>query len=85
MSSKKFKIEDIDWDEMNALGISYEFLVANGIIDSFLEGEITKPLNLDIVLLGNELNIDATLQLTEKGESPVMNIVCINKSEFDIE
>ncbi|WP_291125470.1 DUF4099 domain-containing protein [Dysgonomonas sp. UBA7698] len=85
MSKKKFKIEDINWDEMYALGISPELLTANGAMDTFLEGEITNPLNLDIVLLGNELNIDATLQLTGKGESPVVNIVCINKDDYEIE
>ena len=85
MSKKKFKIEDINWDGMYALGISPELLTANGAMDTFLEGEITNPLNLDIVLLGNELNIDATLQLTGKGESPVVNIVCINKDDYEIE
>lgn len=85
MSKEKFKIKDINWKEMNAIGISPEFLTANGAMDTFLQGEVTQPLNLDIVLLGNELNIDATLQLTGKGESPVVNIVCINKDDYEIE
>lgn len=85
MSELKFNIEDIDWQEMNAIGISAEFLVANGVMETFLKGEITGPLNLDIVLLGNELNIDATLQLIEKEQSPIVSIVCINKDDFEVE
>lgn len=85
MNQTKFKSEDIDWDEMNAIGISLEFLVASGVMETFLKGEITEPLNLDIVLLGNELNIDATLQLVEKGESPIVSIVCINREDFEVE
>lgn len=85
MNKKKFKSEDIDWDEMNAIGISSEFLTANGAMDDFLAGEMTQPLNMDIILLGNELNIDATLQLIEKGNSPIVSIVCITREDFEAE
>jgi len=84
MNTTKFKIEDIDWKELGGIGISREFLEINGLMEPFLSGEMTIPLNLDIPLLNNDLNVDATLQLTKKGESPIVNIVCVNKEE-DVE
>jgi len=85
MQITKFNENDIDWKELGEIGISRTQLEEAGIMDDFLNGNITLPLNLDIVLLGNNLNVDATLQLTKKGESPIVNIVCINREEVDVE
>ena len=85
MQITKFNVNDINWKELEEIGISRTQLEEAGIMDDFLNGNITLPLNLDIVLLGNDLNVDATLQLTKKGESPIVNIVCINKEEVDVE
>lgn len=85
MRITKFNVEDIDWKELEVIGISKVQLEESGVMDDFLDGQITLPLNLDIVLLGNDLNVDATLQLTEKGESPIVNIVCINREECEVE
>jgi len=85
MRITKFNVEDIDWKELETIGISKIQLEKSGVMEDFLDGQITLPLNLDIMLLGNDLNVDATLQLTEKGESPIVNIVCINREECEVE
>lgn len=85
MNKTRFSLKDIDWDEMNAIGISMEFLEVNGLLDTFLDGRVTEPVNMDIVLLGNELNIDATLQVIDKGQSPVVSIVCVRDEEVEVE
>ena len=85
MNKTKYSLKDVDWEEMNAIGISMEFLEVNGLLGTFLNGEVTEPINMDTVLLGNEVNIDATLQVINKGESPIVNIVCIKPEEVEVE
>lgn len=85
MQITKFNEEDIDWEELEAIGITKAQLEESGVMDDFLNGSITLPLNLDIILLGNDLNVDATLQLTKKGQSLIVNIVCINTEEVEVE
>ncbi len=85
MNRTKFNADNINWRELEAIGITRTYLEANSLMETFLDGKITEPLNLDITLLGNDLNVDATLQLTKSGESPIVNIVCVHKEEVEVE
>ena len=80
-----FKAEDVDWNELAAIGIlDWNELAAIGILkdelemagelDTLLKGEKTGVIPLSLVLLGVDVVMDATLQLVRKGEAPLLEI-----------
>ena len=69
-----FKAEDVDWDELAAIGILKDELEMAGELDTLLRGERTKVIPLSLVLLGVDVVMDATLQLVRKGEAPLLEI-----------
>ena len=56
-----FKAEDVNWEELAAIGI-------------LLRGERTNVIALSLVLLGVDVVMDATLQLVRKNDSPLLEI-----------
>ena len=69
-----FKAEDVDWDELAAIGILKDELEMAGELDTLLSGEKTGVIQLSLVLLGVDVVMDATLQLVRKGEAPLLEI-----------
>ena len=69
-----FKAEDVDWDELAAIGILKDELEMAGELDTLLKGEKTGVIPLSLVLLGVDVVMDATLQLVRKGEAPLLEI-----------
>ena len=69
-----FKAEDVDWDELAAIGILKDELEMAGELDTLLNGEKTGVIPLSLVLLGVDVVMDATLQLVRKGEAPLLEI-----------
>ena len=69
-----FKAEDVDWDELAAIGILKDELEMAGELDTLLRGERTKVIPLSLVLLGVDVVMDATLRLVRKGEAPLLEI-----------
>ena len=69
-----FKAEDVDWNELAAIGILKDELEMAGELDTLLRGERTKVIPLSLVLLGVDVVMDATLQLVRKGEAPLLEI-----------
>ena len=69
-----FKAEDVDWDELAAIGILKDELEMAGELDTLLSGEKTGVIPLSLVLLGVDVVMDATLQLVRKGEAPLLEI-----------
>ena len=69
-----FKAEDVNWDELAAIGILKDELEMAGELDTLLSGEKTNVVSLSLVLLGVDVVMDATLQLVRKGESPLLEI-----------
>ncbi len=65
-----FKAEDVNWDELAAIGILKDELEMAGELDTLLKGEKTGVIPLSLVLLGVDVMMDATLQLVRKGEAP---------------
>ena len=72
-----FEVEDVNWDELSAIGILKDELELAGELDALLEGKKTNVLPLSLVLLGVDVVMDATLQLIRKGNDPLLEIVGI--------
>ena len=75
-----FKAEDVDWDELAAIGILKDELEMAGELDTLLSGEKTGVIPLSLVLLGVDVVMDATLQLVRKGEAPLLEIQGVTPS-----
>ena len=69
-----FKAEDVNWDELAAIGILKDELEMAAELDTLLSGEKTNVVSLSLVLLGVDVVMDATLQLVRKGEAPLLEI-----------
>ena len=69
-----FKAEDVDWNELAAIGILKDELEMAGELDTLLKGEKTGVIPLSLVLLGVDVVMDATLQLVRKGQAPLLEI-----------
>ena len=71
-----FKAEDVNWDELAAIGILKDELEMAGELDTLLSGEKTNvvSLSLDVVM-------DATLQLVRKDGDPLLEILGIKPVE----
>lgn len=73
-----YKEEDVKWDELSAINIYKDDLKQSGNLDKLLRGEKTDVINLHLMLLGLDVDLDATLQITQQGETPVVEIVGIS-------
>jgi hypothetical protein len=75
-----FSEKDVNWDELSAIGILRDELAASGELDTLLKGEKTGTLSLQLILLGVDIEMDATLQLVGGGESPILEITGITQN-----
>ncbi len=75
-----FKAEDVNWDELAAIGILKDELEMAGELDTLLKGEKTGVIPLSLVLLGVDVVMDATLQLVRKGEATLLEIQGVTPS-----
>jgi len=73
-----FNEKDIKWDELSAIGILREELESSGELNTLLNGEKTGIISLQLMLLGVDVEMDATLQLVNKGEEPILEIIGIS-------
>ncbi|HML65247.1 MAG TPA: DUF4099 domain-containing protein [Dysgonomonas sp.] len=73
-----YRQEDIKWDELAAINIYKDDLEKSGNLDKLLRGEKTDVINLHLMLLGVDVDLDATLQVVQQGESPVVEIIGIS-------
>lgn len=73
-----YKEEDVKWDELSAINIYKDDLKKSGNLDKLLRGEKTDVINLHLMLLGVDVDLDATLQIIEQGETPIVEIVGIS-------
>lgn len=72
-----FKAEDVNWEELAAIGILKDELEMAGELDTLLRGEKTNVVSLSLVLLDVDVVMDATLQLVRKNDSALIEIVGI--------
>ena len=75
------KAEDVNWDELAAIGILKDELEMAGELDTLLSGEKTNVVSLSLVLLGVDVVMDATLQLVRKDGDPLLEILGIKPVE----
>ena len=73
-----FSAEDVDWGELESIGILRDELEMAGELDTLLQGEKTGVISLSLVLLGVDVVLDATLQLVRKDNGePLLEIIGI--------
>ena len=72
-----FNEKKVNWDELAAIGILRDELAASGELDTLLKGEKTGTISLQLILLGVDVEMDATLQLVGGVESPILEITGI--------
>lgn len=70
-----FKAEDLDWKQLENIGINKKLLEKDGNLDFLLQGEETAPVPLKIHTSLLVVTMDAILKLVEgPGNKPVMEI-----------
>jgi hypothetical protein len=77
-----FNEKDVNWDGLAAIGILRGELEKSGELDTLLRGEKTGVISMQLILLGVDVEMDATLQLVRKGEEPVIEIIGISPAEM---
>lgn len=70
--------KDVNWEELAAINIYKEELAASGNLEKLLRGEKTDVISLHLMLLGVDVDLDATLQIVQQGETPIVEIVGIS-------
>jgi hypothetical protein len=78
-----FTEKDVNWDELAAIGILRDELELSGELDALLRGEKTGVISMQLILLGVDVEMDATLQLVRKGEDPILEIIGINPADMN--
>ena len=70
-----FKAEDVNWEELAGIGILKDELEMSGELDTLLKGEKTRVMSLRLVLMGEDVVMDATLQLVRKDGDALIEIL----------
>jgi hypothetical protein len=78
-----FQEKDVNWDELAAIGILRDELESSGDLDTLLKGEKTGVITLQLILLGVDVDMDATLQLVQKGDEPILEIIGISPADMN--
>jgi hypothetical protein len=76
-----FNEKEVNWDELAAIGILRDELAESGELETLLNGEKTGTITLQLMLLGVDVEMDATLQLVGNVESPVLEITGITPNQ----
>lgn len=69
-----FPQDAVNWDELEAIGIYRDELETNGELELLLNGQRTNPVNLRLMMLGIDIDMDATLRLILQGETYIVEI-----------
>ena len=77
----KIKESDVKWDELEGIGIHRDELERNGDIERLLNGEPVNIISLHLTLLGVEIVMDATIQIVEDGNVPMLEICSIKPEQ----
>jgi len=75
----KIKETDVNWQDLEGVGISKDELERNGDLERLLNGEPINIISLHLTLLGVEIEMDATIQITEDGNVPMLEISSIKQ------
>ena len=75
----KIKESDVNWQDLEGVGINKDELERNGDLERLLNGEPVNIISLHLTLLGVEIEMDATIQITEDGNVPMLEISSIKQ------
>ena len=78
-----FEEKDVNWEELAAIGILRNELEQSGELETLLKGEKTGVISMQLILLGVDVEMDATLQLVRKGEDPILEIIGISPTDMN--
>jgi hypothetical protein len=79
----KIKESDVNWEDLEGIGIKKEELERNGDVERLLNGEKVNVISLHLTLLGIEIVMDATLQIVDDNNVPMLEICGIKPEEQD--
>ena len=81
--TNKTKINEsaVNWADLEGIGISKVELERNGDVERLLNGEVVSVMSLHLTLLGIEIVMDATLQILEENNVPILEICGIKPDE----
>ena len=68
------KESDVNWEDLEGIGISKEELERNGDLERLLNGEKVSVISLHLTLLGIDIVMDATLQIMNEDGVPMLEI-----------
>ena len=77
----KIKESDVNWDDLEGIGIYKEELERNGDLERLLNGEAVSVISLQLTLLGIDIVMDATLQIMNEGGVPMLEICGIRPEQ----
>jgi hypothetical protein len=77
----KINESDVNWQDLEGIGISKAELERNGDLERLLSGEPVSVISLHFTLLGIDIVMDATLQITEENNVPMLEISGIKPDE----
>jgi len=77
----KIKESDVNWEDLEGIGISKVELERNGDLERLLNGEPVSVISLHLTLLGIDIVMDATLQIVEENNVPILEICGIKPEE----
>jgi hypothetical protein len=81
--SRKYRVSDIDWDELDQIGIHKNELEQNGDLEKLLSGEPVTVISLHLTILGLDLNLDATIQIIEEDNQLKLDICSITPEQMN--
>jgi len=70
----KIKESDVNWADLQEIGISKAELESNGDLERLLNGEQVNVISLHLTLLGIDIVMDATLQIVDENNVPILEI-----------
>jgi hypothetical protein len=79
----KINESDVNWSDLEGIGISKAELERNGDVERLLNGEPASVISLHLNLLGIDIVMDATLQITMENNVPMLEISGIKPDEQD--
>jgi len=77
------KESDVNWEDLEGIGISKSELERNGDLVRLLNGEAVSVISLHLTLLGIDIVMDATLQIVEENNVQMLEISGIKPDQQD--
>ena len=75
----KIQESNVNWSDLEGIGISKEELQRTGDLKRLLNGEEVNIISLNLILLGVEIEMDATLRIVEENNNPILEIYSIKQ------